>query len=80
MAKRKVVVMILAVGLVVGGLLSGYAIARQPHMEAALASLQEARNQLQMAKHNKGGHRVEAIRLTNLAIEEVNKGITAGEY
>jgi hypothetical protein len=51
----------------------------QPHMEAALARLQEARSQLQMAKHNKGGHREEAIRLVELAIEEVNRGIQVGE-
>ena len=51
----------------------------QPHMEAALTSLQNARTQLQMAKHNKSGHRLEAIRLVDLAIEEVNRGIQAGE-
>jgi hypothetical protein len=48
-------------------------------MEAALASLQNARAELEMAKHDKGGHRVETIRLTDLAIQEVTKGIQAGE-
>ena len=51
----------------------------QPRMEAALASLQNARAELEMAKHDKGGHRVEAIRLTDLAIQEVTRGIQAGE-
>ena len=53
--------------------------AGQPHMEAALTSLQNARAELQMAKHNKGGHRVEAIKLIDLAIQEVTRGIEAGE-
>ena len=79
MVRRKVVMMFLAVGLVVGGVIGGYAIASQPHMQAALGNLQNARTQLEMAKHNKGGHRVEAIKLTNMAIEEVKRGIAAGE-
>ena len=79
MERSKVVMIILAVGLVIGGAIGGYAIASQPHMEAALASLQNARTQLEMAKHDKGGHRVEALKLTNLAIDEVKRGIAVGE-
>mgnify|MGYP002809182655 CR=1 FL=1 len=30
---------------------------RQPHMKAALAALQQAKEELKKAKHNKGGHR-----------------------
>jgi hypothetical protein len=47
----------------------------QPHMRAALASLQTAKNQLEKASHDKGGHRVRAIGLINQAIAEVEKGI-----
>ncbi|WP_291611764.1 hypothetical protein [Bradyrhizobium sp.] len=47
----------------------------QPHMRAALASLQNARAQLQTATPDKGGHRVKAIDLVNAAIAEVQRGI-----
>lgn len=47
----------------------------QPHMRAALNSLQTAKNQLQNATADKGGHRAKAIDLVNAAIAEVNRGI-----
>ena len=47
----------------------------QPHMRAALNSLQTAKNQLQAATADKGGHRAKAIDLVNAAIAEVNRGI-----
>jgi len=47
----------------------------QPHMQAALASLQLAKSQLEKASPDKGGHRVKAIALTQDAIEETKKGI-----
>ena len=47
----------------------------QPHMRAALNSLQAARAQLQTATLDKGGHRVKAIDLVNAAIAEVQRGI-----
>jgi len=73
--------------LIVGGFAStlsvgvfiGQAMAFQPHMQAALGYLQNARAELQAAEHNKGGHRVEALRLTNAAIAETQAGIAAGE-
>ena len=58
---------------------AGYLIAAQPHMQAALQHLRSARTQLQKATHNKGGHRVKAISLVNQAIDEVQKGIAAGD-
>jgi hypothetical protein len=61
------------------GVFIGEALARQRHMEAALHALQNARDQLQDASHNKGGHRVEALRLTNEAISEVRAGMDAAE-
>jgi len=54
------------------------AVAAQPHMDNALASLQTARNELQVAEANKGGHRVTAMRLIDQAIGEVRAGIAAG--
>ena len=47
----------------------------QPFMKAARADLNTARNQLQQATPDKGGHRVKAIELVNDAIAEVNAGI-----
>src|SRR5947199_10715776 len=51
------------------------AIPDQPMMQAARADLQTAKRELQAAIADKGGHRVNAIRLVNSAIAEVNAGI-----
>lgn len=48
---------------------------RQPQMRDALRALKTAAGHLQKATADKGGHRVNAIRLTNEAIAEVEKGI-----
>ena len=50
----------------------------QPHMQRALDHLQAARSELESAARDKGGHRVNAVRLVNEAIDEVNRGIAAG--
>lgn len=50
----------------------------QPHMTAALAALESARNNLDHATNDKGGHRARAIDLIKNAIDEVKKGIEAG--
>lgn len=47
----------------------------QPHMDAALHHLQEAREELERASPNKGGHREKAIKLTDDAINQVRDGI-----
>jgi hypothetical protein len=52
--------------------------AGQPNMQSALDSLQAARSSLERAAHNKGGHRVRALELTNQAITEVQMGIQVG--
>ena len=44
-------------------------------MRSALASLKEAKADLEKASTDKGGHRAAALRLTNQAITEVNRGI-----
>ncbi|MBT9594364.1 MAG: hypothetical protein IV094_00080 [Vitreoscilla sp.] len=49
--------------------------AAQPHMEAALASLEQARDQLKSASGDKGGNRAQAINAVDKAIAEVKKGI-----
>ena len=53
----------------------GVAQADQPHMQGALADLQAARGELQAALPDKGGHRANAMRLTNQAILETEAGI-----
>jgi len=49
----------------------------QPHMTAALAALESAKNNLERATSDKGGHRARAIDLVKDAINEVKKGIEA---
>ena len=49
----------------------------QPHMQAALDALQSARNNLDKASADKGGHRAKAIDLVKEAIDEVRAGIQA---
>ena len=50
----------------------------QPHMEAALNFLRSARSDLDKANADKGGHRANALRLIDQAIDEVKAGIEAG--
>ena len=52
--------------------------AAQPHMNEALANLQAALHQLEIAAHDKGGHRVKAIALVKEAISETRQGIAVG--
>jgi hypothetical protein len=51
----------------------------QPHMQAALEALQSAKHHLEQAKHDKGGHRVAAIKAIDSAIVHVKAGMEAGE-
>jgi hypothetical protein len=48
---------------------------RQPHMWRAVVSLREARRQLREAGHDKGGYRVQAMTLTQQAIDQLREGI-----
>jgi len=66
------------ISLIVGAfLLGGCATtsADQPHMQAALAALREARHELEVAERNKGGHRERALELVDKAISQVKEGI-----
>ena len=71
-------VLLFAFGLLLGGI-CGVAVAAQGHMDNAIGYLQSARSQLNQAVHDKGGHRANAVKLINEAIQEVNYGIQAGD-
>lgn len=47
----------------------------QPFMESAKVNLNQAKNNLNKATADKGGHRNKARELTNQALSEVNQGI-----
>ncbi|MGB8130629.1 MAG: hypothetical protein WCG81_12625 [Candidatus Angelobacter sp.] len=51
----------------------------QPHMQAALEALQQAKHHLEEAKHDKGGHRAAAIKAIDSAINHVKEGMESGE-
>jgi hypothetical protein len=51
----------------------------QPHMERAKDALESAKNNLERATADKGGHRAKALDLVRDAIDEVKKGIEAGK-
>ena len=73
---RRLVIPILLLVLTIGsGFVAGRMSAAQPHMTAALTHLRQARESLERATPNKGGHRERALDLVNRAIHEVEDGI-----
>jgi hypothetical protein len=50
----------------------------QPHMQNALNALENAKDNLNKATADKGGHRAKALDYVRDAIDEVKKGIEAG--
>lgn len=68
-----------AIAYLLGG--AGFAAAQnqvdggQPEMHGALEHLRQAKENLDKAKHDKGGHRERALQLVDQAISEVNAGI-----
>lgn len=66
-------------GRVAGTLLAGVVVPDQPHMQAALDLLRQAKTNLERATSDKGGWRQKAIGEVNDAIDETKKGIDAGE-
>jgi hypothetical protein len=70
--------LLIAVTAALAGALGGFAAtvaADQPLMQSALTHLEAAERDLDKATNDKGGHRVEALRLVRAAQKEVRKGI-----
>jgi hypothetical protein len=68
-----------AIGLC--GLAAGLAKAEnQPHMQAALGHLRAAKQSLETAEPDKGGHRTKAIEMVNGAIRQVEQGIAYANH
>jgi hypothetical protein len=61
--------------LLTAGFVAGRASADQPHMQAAMDHLRLAKQSLERASEDKGGHRSAAIRLVNDAMHQVEEGI-----
>ena len=74
-SRSRIVVACLLCAVLLSGFLLGRASADQPHMQAALEHLREAKGELVRADVDKGGHRARAIVLVNDAIAQVEKGI-----
>jgi hypothetical protein len=60
------------------GMLTTYALAAQPKMEAAMVLLRDARAALREATADKGGHRQKALDLIEEAMKQVQAGIEYG--
>ena len=73
--RRSVIRGLLLVLLLALAFVAGQLSADQPQMRAALNNLKQARTNLERATTDKGGHREAALRLTNEAIEQVERGI-----
>jgi hypothetical protein len=70
---------LLTIVAVAGGASYAAAQTHQPHMEKALADLQNARAELNLATRDKGGHRGRAVQMVDQAIGEVRAGMAAGD-
>jgi hypothetical protein len=75
MKLHRFVIALFVVIAIASGFVAGRASADQPRMQAALEHLRLAKGELEKADRDKGGHRENALRLTNEAIAEVEKGI-----
>ena len=75
MSRRFVIPALLMVVVLATGFVAGRATADQPHMNAALDHLRQARHSLERADADKGGHRDRAIELTDRAIHETEEGM-----
>jgi hypothetical protein len=67
-----------ALAVTFGMIGAGTATAVQQHMFNARNDLQNAINELNVAEHDKGGHRENAIGLAQQALDQVNQGIQVG--
>ena len=75
MKLHRLVIALLIITAIASGFVAGRASADQPRMQAALNHLRLARVELEHADRDKGGHREAALKLTNDAIAEVERGI-----
>lgn len=76
MNRRPVFLSLLLILLLVIGYSAGCATASgQPHMQAAIDHLQAAKDELNRATADKGGHRERAITIIDEAIDQVQSGI-----
>jgi len=75
MKLHRVVIALLVVAAIASGFVAGRASADQPRMQAAMDHLRMAKVELEKADRDKGGHRERALRFTNDAISEVERGI-----
>ena len=58
--------------------IAGAALADQPRMREALQELRQARQELEKAQDNKGGHKARAMQHVDNAIGQAQQGIEAG--
>jgi hypothetical protein len=72
---KRIVIALLVITAIASGFVAGRASADQPRMQAALGHLKLARTELERADSDKGGHREAALKFTNDAIAEVERGI-----
>lgn len=75
---RRALLPMAAAALIAAGLPLTASVAQaeyQPQMERARQNLLQARNNLQHASRDKGGHRARALRLINQALREVQRGM-----
>lgn len=72
---KRIVITLLVITAIAAGFVAGRASADQPRMQAALGHLRLARTELEHADRDKGGHREAALKFTNDAIAEVERGI-----
>jgi hypothetical protein len=79
-SSRTVLTLLFIGALFIVTFIAGRVTADQPHMRAALSSLQVAKSELEQALPDKGGHRVRALEFVNQAIVEVQAGIEFAEY
>jgi Ni/Co efflux regulator RcnB len=72
---KRIVITLLVITAIASGFVAGRASADQPRMQAALGHLKLARTELEHADRDKGGHREAALKFTNDAIAEVERGV-----
>ena len=72
---KRIVITLLVITAIASGFVAGRASADQPRMQAALGHLRQARTELEHADRDKGGHREAALKFTNDAIAEVERGV-----